>query len=747
MSRRLLVSLLVIFSFLTACGQDPLVKRQVISIAPMDKDNLLLQVDKHISLTSRPSETFPFPIELGQIGPADSLYSGKRQYPFYCMTLDGGLGQPLVDNQQGYGVAVYDKNDKIKGYSKDCMIKTRIDYFYTLVGTDKLMPYELSNPPKRDEIATTVIKGDEVAEIYRLERGSINRYIYYIAMLVPQDGLDDRNDKRLWNNKLIYQFKGGASIGFRQGNMGAGRLLNRRHSLLRQGYAVIASSGNNTSYSYNMLLAEDTARRVKSQFISLYGEPLYTLGIGGSGGGLAQYLIAQNSSGILDGLMPIYSYPDMVSQSIFLLDCDLLQHYFNVTDNGNSKWKDWEQRENIEGMNGINGFEHPYTFLVPLNQMFAGAWPSMPNGSSECVYSWFIAATFFYNPKQGFVKPYFSDEVKEQVNWTYWQDLAQIYGTDDHGFARTTWGNEGVQYGLRAMQRGDISIEEFVHLNQYIGSWVPQDKMRKESAVTPFGMKFPIWLSLWSRNNITEPEQQVAQRKPSDPEAIKNGYRYGQVFIGKAELPILEIRHYLEEELNMHHTMASFETRLRMQEYQGHNENQVIWISHKDHIPIDKGIEYLDQWLLAIRASKDKDPVSTKPASLVDSCIDAQGSVQFEGTGVWDGEWNNKPAGKCSQIYPTYSNIRVQAGGPWAGSIFKCGRIPVSDAIKAGLYGDKPMQGYQQKLENIFPDGVCDYTQGDIAKPDLGLTPTLQAKKSKRPNSPSAVGERRSLEK
>lgn len=747
MNSRGLILLFTLIITLSACEPDPLVKRQVISVAPMDQENLLLQIDKHISLTPRPSETFPFPIKLGEVGPADSLYSGMRQYPFYCMTVDAGLGQPLVDNQAGYGVTVYDDNDAIMGYSKDCMVTSRIDYFYTLTGTDKIRSYDLDKPPARADIATIEIQGKPVAEIFRLERGSINRYIYFIAMLVSETSLGVRDTKQYWNNKLIYQFKGGASIGFRQGQMGAERLINRRLTLLRQGYAVIASSGNNTSYSYNMLLAEDTARRVKAQFISLYGDPLYTLGIGGSGGGLAQYLIAQNSTGVLDGIMPIYSYPDMVSQSIFLLDCDLLQHYFNVTDNGNSKWKDWEQRENIEGMNGINGFTHPYTFLVPLNQLFAGAWPSMPNGSSECVYSWFIAATFFYNPKQGFVKPYFSDKVKEEVNWTYWQDLAQIYGTDSHGFARTTWGNEGVQYGLRAMQRGDINIEEFIHLNRYIGSWVPQDKMRKETAFTPFGMRFPIWLSLWSRNNITEATPHFAKRKPADPQAIVNGYKYGQIFIGKAELPILEIRHYLEDDLNMHHTLASFETRLRIQQYQGHNDNQVVWISHKDHTPIDKGIAFLDRWLMALSASEDKDLASSKPADLVDACIDHLGKVQFEGADVWDGEWNNQPFGKCSKIYPIYSNIRVQAGGPWAGSIFKCGRIPVSDAIARGIYGNVSIEAYQEHLENIFPDGVCDYGQGDIGKPDLGLTPTQEASKNQNPNQSAQLGSRLKVER
>jgi len=735
MGHRLISVLLVLCTHLTACEQDPLVKRQVKGLASMTGENTILQVDKHISLTPRPTETFDFPIELGQVGPIDALYSGQRQYPFYCMTVDAALGQPLVDNQEGLGVQVFDDNDKLIGYSKDCLIEARIDYYYTNASDDKVLSYDLANPPKPELIAQTEINGGSVAQIYRLERGSINRYIYHILMLVPQESIGDRMVKDHWNQKLIYQFKGGASIGFRQGRMGPQRLISRRQSLLNQGYAIIASSGNNTSYTYNMLLAEDIARRVKAQFISLYGEPLYTLGIGGSGGGLAQYLIAQNSTGILDGLMPIYSYPDMVSQSIFLLDCDLLHHYFNVTGNDNSRWKDWEQRQNIEGMNGINDFTHPYKFLVPLNQIIAGAWPSMPNGSSECVYSWFIAATFFYNPKQGFIKPYFSEEVREKVNWTYWQDLAQIYGTDSKGFARTTWGNEGVQYGLVALREGNIDIDEFIHLNQYIGSWVSQDKMQKESALTPFGMRFPLWLSLWSRNNITAPSPIIAKRKASDPQAIDNGYRYGQIFIGKAEVPILEIRHYLEDDLNMHHTSASFETRLRIEDYQGHSENQVVWISHKDHTPIDKGIEYLDQWLMARRASDDKDPIKSKPESLLDACIDKAGQVQFEGDHVWDGQWNDRPTGPCSKIYPIYSNIRVQAGGPWSGSIFKCGQISVSDAIAQGIYGDIPIRGYQAKLETIFPSGVCDYSQGDVARPDLGLMPILQASKSKEQRS------------
>ncbi len=51
--------------------------------------------------------TFIFPIELGEQGPNQSLYSGNNQYPFYCMSLNSSLGQPEIDNHEGFGVPIY----------------------------------------------------------------------------------------------------------------------------------------------------------------------------------------------------------------------------------------------------------------------------------------------------------------------------------------------------------------------------------------------------------------------------------------------------------------------------------------------------------------------------------------------------------------------------------------------------------------------------------------------------------------
>jgi hypothetical protein len=42
----------------------------------------------------------------------------------------------------------------------------------------------------------------------------------------------------------------------------------------------------------------------------------------------------------------------------------------------------------------------------------------------------------------------------------------------------------------------------------------------------------------------------------------------------------------------------------------------------------------------------------------------------------------------------------------------------VADAIASGLYDPIGIDATtQDRLEEIFPDGVCDYTKGDVGRP------------------------------
>ena len=90
----------------------------------------------HPSRLKRPDDPFSYPIRSGSVGPVEPLFAGPLQYPFLCQTAESGLGQPLVDNHEGAGVAVYaetddgERTDRIVGYSKDCSLPTRVHYYY-----------------------------------------------------------------------------------------------------------------------------------------------------------------------------------------------------------------------------------------------------------------------------------------------------------------------------------------------------------------------------------------------------------------------------------------------------------------------------------------------------------------------------------------------------------------------------------------------------------------------------------------
>ncbi len=691
--------------------------RQVKKVAP-SQTNTLLTINQHIVDSIRPAETFKFPIKLGEHGPIQSLYSGQNQYPFYCMTLNSDLGQPLVDNQQGYGVPVYQSielKEKVIGYSKDCAVTSRLNYYQI----DAQLNISKLSQQQIQQLGSAAANENENqnSNIFRVEQGTINRFIYTLIMPITVTEIGQRLAQSQWNKRLIYQFNGGSGIGYRQGRQVPIKLMQRQVQQLLDGYAVISSSGNRTSYTYNMLLAEDTARRVKKQFTSLYGQPLYTVGIGGSGGGLAQYLIAQNSTGILDGLIPLYSYPDMITQTTYALDCDLLNNYFTFRAAKKRHWQDWNKRQLIEGMNAINGFQQRVAYLQPINQIMAGFVPSFPKGNSECINGYFGLSSFINNPRQGFIRDFFHADVVTQTKWSYWQDLKLLLGEDANGFALSTWDNVGVQYGLAALQDNAISMTEFIDINQKIGGWKPQSTMKAESILTPFGRKIPLWLSLWGNQNISDVEHDIAPRHAGSVAAMQAAYRWGQVFIGRVDLPIIDVRHYLEDELDMHHVSASFYSRLRIEHANGHSDNHVIWISHKDHNPVETAFKMMDDWLLPQKNKAADQQTRAKPNSLQDSCFAANGDIIAFGDNVWDGNWNNKNNGPCQKIYPMYSTSRIQAGGGWSGDLFKCALMPVTEAINQGLYGNNQITDYLEILKQTFPDGVCDYRQTDVGRP------------------------------
>jgi hypothetical protein len=680
------------------------------------------------------------------------IFSGPQQQPFVCTTARAGLGQPLVDNQDMIGIPVaqedangnYPSDSRgyptaaatIVGWSKDCTGKRRFDYRYRTTG-GSFQPYDPSQPLPADIAMTTTLDGQTVPYIVRWERGTINRFIYSVAMLVPPGESDPlQPDDSLWNGRLVVSLQGGVAIGHTQGTTSTSAML--PDDVLKLGYAVLNSSGLRTNTHYNLQLGGETALMLKEHFIEDHGVPLYTVGVGGSGGAIQQYVYAENHPGLLDAAIPQYSYSDMVTQTIHVGDCELLEHYFDVTDRFNPKWQDVLNRRAVEGLNASpmpvmspgeatqwNGLYSLYTFFGLNRPMPIPAAPTTPPPMTECRRAWFGLTPLVLN--YTFTDVDDLDKLAQGaagVEWTHWGDLVNIYGTDASGFARVPWDNVGVQYGLQALRDGVITPAEFLDLNAQVGSWKETSDMVPEGF--PFASANPADFDPWSSRNMNlSPDGGItpAPRRSGDLDAIAAAYDTGMRFDGHIDIPVIDWRHYLEHQLDMHHSHQSFATRRRLQLARGNADNQVIWFTDArplgpvfDQTP--EAFEVIDEWMLNLLAHPELGVAGNKPPRAVDRCFDTLGNEIAAGDHVWDGILDANPPGACTQHFPIHQSSRIVAGGPIEGGIFKCGLKPVAAAIADGDYGAwVPSAAEQARLEQIFPEGVCDWSQPDQGRP------------------------------
>lgn len=685
------------------------------------------------------------------------IFSGPQQQPFVCTTARGRfdgrpiLDQPLVDNQDSFGIPVaaeaadgsYPQDGRgyptaaaeIVGWSGDCATDTRIGYVYW--STDGNFHW-LDDPaaPPADVATTTTLDGKTVPFVVRWERGTINRFVYSVAMLAPAGEADPTSpDDSLWNRRLVFSFDGGVGIGHSQGSTSTGSMLPAE--LLGGGYGVMWSSGTRTSTHYNLQVGGETALMLKEHAVETHGVPDYTVAIGGSGGAIQQYVYAQNHVGIIDAAIPQYSYPDMVTQTIHVGDCELLEHYFDVTDRANPKWKDPEVRQTVIGLNGTNFPKNQspgdieqwnglYFLFAAFGYQVMDRDPASPAPAlMECKPGWIGLTPLAMNPT--FTDVDDIDKLAqgvEGVEWTHWDDMRNVYGTGDDGFARVPWDNVGVQYGLEALRSGTITPAEFVDLNAEVGGW------KRTAEMVPEGFPFqgdvtPENFDPWSSRNMNlSPDGGVTpgRRSVGDVRAENAVYTTGMQFQGDIDIPVIDWRHYLEDELDMHNTQQSFASRQRMLNADGDASNQVIWFTDArpavtfDQTPL--AFEVIDEWMANIEAHPERSVARNKPARAVDSCFDTSGALIASGRNVWNGVLDDRAAGACTQRFPIYSSSRRQAGGPYEGGVWKCQLQSVRQAIRSGVYGDwEPSASERARLEQVFPGGVCNYDRPDAGKP------------------------------
>ena len=573
------------------------------------------------------------------------IWSGPHLSPYECRTVESGLGPALDAN---------------------CSAKTKVEYFYKSTtpptgaarpgGASAFKPLPSGARPA-DVATTTTIDGKTVPYIVRVESGTINRSIYRIAVLDdPAAGASGAwKPGPGWNRRLAVTFGGGAGTQYNQGTNQAEAALSDLY--LARGFAFMASTELVNQQHGNAVLQGEKLMMLKEHFIEHYGVPKWTVGNGGSDCAIQRLLITQMYPGLLDGLQPTVSFPD---STLHTADCGLLQNFFKTKTDA-SKWSD-EKREAVEGLSKGTCASWERSFVPTMKA----------TNAAGCALK---DASLIYDPVKN----------PKGARCTINDMRVNIYGRDPKtGFARKPYDNVGIQYGLLGLNKGVLSVDEFLEVNEKIGG-------------TNIDGDF------------------TSARAVGDPIALRAVYASGLMNSGGGGLknvPILNSRAYSDNRSDIHSRERDLTIRARLQKANGRTDNQVIWVSGAQNGGPNLAPHSLDvmtQWLDALAAdpaplSPDK-VVKHKPAEATDAYWNAQGA-KIKETANWD------PDTGYNKTYPLHLEPRLAAGAPIANDVIKCQLKP----IRWSDYKVSFTSAQQARMKAIFPNGVCDYS-----KPGVGM--------------------------
>ena len=670
------------------------------------------------------------------------VFSGPQVKPFICATPTGSAesGDTPRTNPSGLSTTATDAQ---------CNIATEARLFYKVDTTKTAcnpatapdpVPFPATPPADAcfklytagatDVAMTTTDTGAKVPYIVRVERGTINRGIYDIAVLFDpakddvKTGWKPFAPQAGWNGKVVYSF--GASSGQPKLQFHSEQSWIDDAALSR-GFLVAINSMTDSLYNDNRVSMTETVMMMKEKIIDSFGEVRYMIGNGCSGGSINQLTAASIYPGLLDGIQPTCTYPDSETTGIEVSDCALLVAFYN-----SPAWKDLMAQETQTQVQinlkkaAINGHEdqtgcHAWfdTFVrvgrpnvytdqqVTRANDLTGVVVPVGNPQNNCG----LPASMVYNATSK------TDGVRCSVvdhAPSIWGTVTEkIPGTDTMvTHARATTDNVGVQYGLKAFLSGAINADEFVLLNEQIG-----------------GVDFD--------------DNPTATRTQGDPKALETAYRAGIVSDGAhlAKVPIMDLRGYDDARkvipavttpplpaiatLGIHHEWRSFALRARLDAANGNHANHVMWryapalvaLGSRDaqsRSLTSQSFLMLDQWLSSMKSdTKSADLVArivaNKPSAATDLCNlptnDPTVTIRVTDMAL------------CSNVpmLTPHTSPRQVAGGPTAENILKCQLKP----INAADYSPMVLSEAQlNRLKAVFPDGVCDFSKPGVGQQD-----------------------------
>jgi len=597
------------------------------------------------------------------------IFSGAHLEPYFCL---GDLA-PTNGRPARFAIGNGDFLDGA-GFGEHCSMETRVDYLYRTGGDEGGEGAEwrpLANPASipADAATTRTSSGMTVPFVVRLETGTVNRAIYQSAVLVdpaaPEP--DPWSPPAPWNGRLVYTYGGGCEAGFFQGTSTGGVL---RADMLGAGYAVASSTLNvNAQGGCNDPLSAETTMMVKERFAERHGVPIHTIGNGGSGGAMQQLLIAGAYPGILDGILPTLTFPDAISYFIDTEECRLpLRRWLNAN------------VSDEETKRAIGGWARWYTCEESLGPR------TNRIGPDDCPSVIPEAARYDARTNPTGVRCSIYDAMRSVFGTKRYDEVTP---TPVAEFGRSPHTTVGVQYGLVALNENRISKEIFLDLNEQVGGWDIDFQWRPE-------------------------------RAKGDAIAARIAYETGRITTGKGGLavtPIIEERSYLDDSGNFHTSYYSFVMRERLRRDNGHSDNYVLQ-RHGPGMSLGmENIERMDEWLSSLALDTSDAPlaekvVRAKPASLVESCWDADGRQivepqRFDGDRLFD---NTESA--CNTLFPPHTGPHMVAGGPLTNDVLECQLKPLDPADYRVVFTEAEWA----RLQRIFPTGVCDWSKPGVGQ-------------------------------
>lgn len=652
------------------------------------------------------------------------VYSGASVQPFYCAgpTPQVSNGNIPATNASGLAGAA-DANCNIPS-------ETRLFYRTTTAGCSLALPdptpgisatatvlpanptppanpcfkpYTVGSTPA-DLATVTTDAGRTVPYIVRLERGTMARGIYDIAVLFdPAQPWTANAPQAAWNRKLYITF--GASTGQPRRQARPATAWSSMDAQLQRGYMVMVNSMLDSARNSNRVLMTETLMMMKEHITDTYGEIRFTMGNGCSGGSINSNMSASIFPGLVDGVTTTCTYPDSETTSLEVGDCVMLVEAYQKAEwlalmsgrtqaeinarkaaiNGHVDQSACHAWYNAFGSNGRAGVY--FQRLVGNNT--TGAIVQQPTATNNCEL-----------PNSAVYDPANAAATANLPRCNAWNWGVSIWGTAAGSpAARDTRDNVGVQYGLKALLDGAISAEEFVTLNTVVGG-IDRDSTPR------------------------------AARTTADTEALDIAYRSGIVASGRqlAKTAILDMRGWDDSNITVppglnppgapiHHQWFSWAVRDRITAEASNANNQAIWryartgLTPPGTMATDAFLA-MDQWLTTLKADVTSNSIESKvrsarPASAADFCLlpsDATQTVKVTSQATCDADPFLKPSLSPRQV----------AGGPRREDVLKCQLKPlVRTDYPTGTFTDAQWT----RLQAVFTTGVCDWT-----KPGVGQT-------------------------